>query len=168
MTAESSIRLPAAAMACCLLAAVIAVGGVAEAGFPGLQRVKTAKKPGGPYTDGVVNANPKPGTSKDRYVRVRSTAALAEKLTLQEHTPVPPDYRIRWFRGVKGSRNITADVRGAGYEFNLKPDAVKRFRVWIRAKPDSTSPELCYQGEFEGPAGFDYANFQINSPGACN
>jgi len=154
------------------LAAALAllVVGLAEAGIPGLQRVTVANKPGGPYAapPTVRQVNVAPGAHKNRYVRVRSTAKAKETLTLREHTAVPPDYRVRWYKGVKGSRNITGDVRGAGYQFNLKPDQRKRFRVWFRAKPDSTSPELCYQGEFEGPVGFDYASFKVNSPDGCN
>jgi hypothetical protein len=148
------------------LTCVLAVGvtGLAIAGAPGIN-LAAAKKKSGPYEEFVAaNANKK-AKAKELYVRAKNASTEdATAILTQDAVGGANDYRIRWYRGAE---NITQDVKGWGYGFNLPSDSRRDFRV--KVKPRSNNPDgLCLEAHMAGdPFGGNNAFFSING-GLCN
>jgi hypothetical protein len=127
------LALPRRSLALGTLAciALLALPGPVGAGISGPPKVRLATKPAGPFKPSQ-NLNLPDGESKVRYVKVLSTADHKQDATLTEVqiSSGGPDYITRWF---KGKRNITQAVSQGGFAFVLRQDAVRRFRVRIKA-----------------------------------
>jgi hypothetical protein len=93
-------------------------------------KVKASKKKSGPYAAAFVPV--KVSEPRNLYVKVISKAANAEEVLLYEQAGgYPEDYSIKWF---KGKKDISHDVQTGVYEFTLRPDKPRLFR--LRMKPD--------------------------------
>jgi hypothetical protein len=125
------------------LAAVPAI-----AGGPGTPKVTGAKQKDGPY---ALKQNVRIKRAKSLYVKVKSTHDQNQTATLAQNVvgPGDADYQIDWFRG---DEDISHDVQTSGYDFPLKPEKAKIFRV--RVKPEADAPrKLCL-----------YSNVQVDVP----
>jgi hypothetical protein len=145
------------------LAVLALAAPAAEAG--GLQ-VRVAKSADGPYQTGEPRLNVGAGTTKTGYIRAANKGVATATLTLTQLIyPPPAAYKLRWF---KGQRNITGDVRTSGFEFKLKPETRKTFRV--RVTPKDTPDEACLGGRFgTSPKTALYGLFAVNAdPGFCS
>jgi hypothetical protein len=144
---------------------VFAMGASSASAGDQLITVKAAKHKDGPYTGDLQNLNLAVGKSKTLYWRVKN---IGDALTLELEfddaaTGEPEGYNIKWF---KGKTNISADVKGAGYEFKLKPGNRKQFRATIKHKFDGDGNPVCLGGQANGPlTNADAAYFQVN--GIC-
>jgi hypothetical protein len=140
---------------------VLAVVGLAAAGGPA-PKVQVAKHKGGTYT-GFVNANVPDGETKVRYVRVRSRADANQPANLTAELDVEgPQYTIKWFAG---QENITPEIEGDGYEFVLKPNKDRIFKVKIKAPQEAEGG--CITAAVEVPTStFETALIRINE-GVC-
>jgi hypothetical protein len=127
------VALPRPTLALGTLAcvALLALAAPVGAGVSGPAKVRLATKPAGSYKPSL-NLTLLEGESKVRYVKVHSTADHKQDATLTEVqiSSGGPAYITRWF---KGRRNITQAVGQGGFAFVLRQDAVKRFRVRIKA-----------------------------------
>jgi hypothetical protein len=148
----------------CALAALALAAPAAEAG--GLE-VRVAKSADGPYQPSEqLRLNVAAGKTKTGYIRVLNKGIPTATLNLTQLIyPPPPAYKLRWF---KGQRNITGDVRTSGFEFKLKPNARKTFRM--RVTPKDTPDEACVGGRFAtSPKTALYGLFSVNAdPGFCS
>jgi hypothetical protein len=127
-------------------ASLIAVPAIA--GGPGTPKVTGAKQKDGPYS---LKTNVKLKRAKNLYVKVKSTHDQNQTATISENRigPGETDYQVNWFRG---DENISHDVQTSGYDFPLKPEKAKIFRV--RVKPEADAPrKMCL-----------YSNVQVDVP----
>jgi hypothetical protein len=146
------------------LIATLAIGATTASAGDQLIMVKAAKHKDGPYKPDVQSLNLDVGKSKTLYWRVKNIDN-DEKLQLAFNdaaTGDPEGYSIRWF---KGKKNISPEVKGIGYSFNLKPGTKKTFSATIKHKFDG-DPVVCLGGQADGPTTqADAAYFQVN--GLC-
>jgi hypothetical protein len=137
---------------------VLALVATAGAGTPS-PSVKIAKKAGGPYLE-FAAVNVPDGETRTRYVRVRSkhNANQTATLTMGLASDGGPEYTFKWFRG---KTNITPDIGDDGYDFTLKPDKDRIFKVRIKA-PEGAEP-ICMTAAVEVPASsFGTATLIVN------
>jgi hypothetical protein len=104
------------------------------------------------------------------YWRVQSRDDRRRAVTLTDlKAPDGSDYRVRWFRG---SNEITSRVVGAGYEFDLPPEARRGtavFEAQIKAKvpnPDPVCLIAYFALEGEEPGPYSYGVY-VNDGGVC-
>ena len=120
--------MPRKAVLGALLVAALAVAmaGPAHAGGPEstLLKAKVARHLGGPYKS-QVQGSIEPGDSRNFYLRVKNRTGESQPVEFTDGGD-PPPYSAKFF---KGSKNITDDVLGIGYEFNIPAKGVKKFRM---------------------------------------
>jgi hypothetical protein len=137
----------------------------AVAGGPGTPKVTGAKHKDGPY---ALTTHVKLKRAKNVYVKVKSTHDQNQTATLTEGSvgPGDADYQVKWFRG---DEDISHDVQTSGYDFTLKPEKAKIFRV--RVKPEADSPRkvcLFSNVQVDVPStGTDGAFFAIKRKNVC-
>ena len=144
-----------------------AIAAPALAGGAGAPKVRTAKSAGGPYGK-VTSLHVPNGESRTGYVKVISTVGEAQDATLttgciliakRGECPIV----TRWF---KGKKNISGDVHTTGYEFTLRPDRPKRFKVRFKATSDATR---CIVARVDAPPDLDgFGYFAVNGQHACD
>jgi hypothetical protein len=107
--------------------------------------VQNAKHKRGPWVNSPQKVKLAEGKSKNLYVRIKNTSDAKEGVELTETGAVgAPYYHYSWF---KGKTDISHDVQTSGYDFSLKPDRKKRFR--IKATALDTSDHDCVLGHFD-------------------
>lgn len=85
--------------------------------------VKVAKSKNGEYRQ---EARLKPPSGPENFFfRMKSDGGQGQSLIFQSDAN-SNEYKARWYLGDK---NISAEVRGLGYEFKLKPGKVKLFEL---------------------------------------
>jgi hypothetical protein len=143
------------------LIAVLAMGATSASAGDSLITVKAAKHKDGPYKPDVQDLNVDVGESKTLYWRVKNITS-DQKLKLgfdDAATGDPAGWAIKWF---KGKTNISPEVKGLGYEFNLKPSKKKIFSATIKHK-SAGDPVVCLGGQASGAkTNADAAYFQVN------
>jgi hypothetical protein len=159
----SARALPVVLASAALALVPAAALGHGEADFT----VKAAKHKDGPYTDQLQSVNVAPEAKKSLYWRVKNLSVTTLPMEFNDaatENPNPEGFRITWF---KGKKNITQDVKGAGYEFNLKAGKKKTFEAVVKAK---VSPQpFCLGGQAITTAPLDSAGayFAVNG-GDCS
>ena len=139
------------------VAAALAFAGPADAGTS--PSLKVSKRASGPYTDSTISMTIDAGQKKDFFLKARNTSGTNAAAQLEETSPV--EYTTKYFRAGK---NITAEVKGGGYQFTLTAKA-KRFRVVVKdagGAPDETD---CIIERLNAGIPHDEARVGIN--GSC-
>jgi hypothetical protein len=128
-------------------------------------KVKVSKRADGPFVGNFLAVNVQ--EPRSLYVRVKNPANERVEIGIRESTLGDNlDYIMAWFRK---DTEITNWVQGPdGYQFELKPDRSRLFRVRVRLDVDDPDP-MCLFADVIDPAGFELANgsFGINGSN-CN
>jgi hypothetical protein len=129
------------------LAVVVASGAFAHGPVPA--KATVARHADGPWTPGVIHDHMAPGDTLSFYVRVKNTSSPGhtENVSLfDEGYPFGSEdgYRVKWF---KGRRDISNSTQGGTYDFKLKHNRRKTFRVRVHAV--DTSSDACVLGDFQ-------------------
>ena len=131
-----------------------ALAGPADAGGDSLLlNAKVSKHLDGPYK-GQIEATIDPGDAKNLYLKVKNRTGTSQAAELTDSGD-PPPYSAKFF---KGSKNITDEVQGLGYEFNVAADGVKKFRMRMKRADSPAGAGTCLRpivtdgdDDFEGP-----------------
>jgi hypothetical protein len=133
----------------------------AVAGPPNLD-AKVSRHKSGPYKQ-ELSINIAPGTAKNVYLKVKNnTGQRKDSLQLNQFEP-EMGWNTRYFRR---DQNITNEVQGGGYGFELGAGKAKKFR--IRIKAPATTDDTCVTSLVEemGPD-HDVAVVGVNDPLFC-
>jgi hypothetical protein len=134
--------------------------------------VLAAKKADGTYSDDTRSVSIKKGKSKLLFWRVNDASISTEPTTVSFEAVVnggsSDSYKISWYKGKKpkNTKKITQQVKGPGYEFELKEGKKKFFVARVKAKQAET---LCLGGAGSTSESGGYSTqtqFFIN--GACS
>ena len=108
---------------------VLVAASLAHAGSDILTSVK---EPGGNYSD-AIEVDVDPGETKVFPLRAKNQTMGDLEATLEEHegSSHSPKIKVRWFRR---GHDITAAVKGPGYDFPIGGGKRKQFKVRIEAK----------------------------------
>ena len=131
-------------------AAAVALAAPALAGDP-VQT--TVAKPGGKFRDAVSSHIAEDATKR---FRLRTKNPTGSEITATLNGDPGNNTKVKWF---KGKQNITAQVMGDGYEFQLDAGAKKNFRVKVTAENTKLS---CVASEGSGPEGGTVALIFVN------
>jgi hypothetical protein len=136
----------------------LAIGFAGPAAAGNLFHLRVAKNPDGPFKD-AVTAQLGVDDARNFYLRAKNRTADPDDFSLGLDFE-QGDYGLKYFRG---TNNITSEVKGDGYDFELAPGQVKKFRV--RIKRQSTSDEAaCVVTVLDHISGGGFAaTIQINS-----
>lgn len=148
-------------LACC--GALALAAGPASAGDPFFE-VSASKHKDGPYLNTTQNVNVPIGDAKSLYWKVKHVTGGKLEMRFTDaltETPNPEGLEIRWF---KGTKEITDEVKGSGYEFTLPNGSRKFFRA--RVKAVGTSDGACVVGQADriDPPFSDNTGFAVNGP----
>jgi hypothetical protein len=150
------------------LAVAAAVGLYATPSDAGAVRIQSfvAKDKTGPFSSESVMAQLGSGKSKSFYIKVTSTALKGTvPVSMTALSDNEEGYKQKWFRK---DNNITPEVKGGGFDFNLTPGQAKKFRLLLKA---DNSPEdfFCSVTQLEdtGLSQSDNVFVRINGSGAC-
>jgi hypothetical protein len=148
-----------------LFVLVFATGATASQHLLVQIHVQAAKHKDGPWSDTDPDVTIKSGKSKDLFLRVKNEAMSPHtaSVDLTQTTSGQSAYHYKWFFG---HENITSQVQGSGYDFNLKYHKTKRFRIHARVTDDSNQD--CLEGYFNaGSDGSTLRGFRINGSSPC-
>ena len=134
-------RVQRAAVALLSVTALVTLTGPAAfAGGP--VKLGVSKQADGPFDSHAV-ATMDVGDAKNFYLKARNLTQNPFLAELDDQqTPTNSSYTRKYFRN---SDNITADVTGSGYQFNLKPGHPKFFRVKVK-RVDANTALFCLFG----------------------
>ncbi len=148
-------------LASCGALALTAVPAVA--GDPPFE-VKASKHEDGPYVETTQTVNVPIGDAKSLYWKVKHVSGGALEMRFTDAltaSPNPEGLKIRWF---KGTKEITNEVKGSGYEFTLLNGSRKFFRAKVRAVGASDGACVVGQADRIDPSFSDNAGFAVNGP----
>jgi hypothetical protein len=130
-----------------IAAAVLVLALPAAASAASAPKVRVSKHLHGPYVNEILDVTV--DAPRDVYAKVAATSAHARKITFTDETFDSGDYKISSFLGDK---NVSEDAQGAGFDFKLKPDHPRIFRLHV--KPLVADPgESCLTDRFTQPPG---------------
>jgi hypothetical protein len=135
-----------AMLAATALAAALALATSAGAGLPGTPDITGAKHEAGPYRFLTHVRIHRP---RDLYVKVRNTSGHLQHAVLRQGLLTERQGHVMRFTWFSRKRNISDEVKTpGGYEFRLRVDRPRRFRV--HAKPlVAHTGKLCLYSEVE-------------------
>ena len=141
------MRLPLALIAAlAALALGIAGGALAQGGDPA--KVEVSRHKDGPWRSSALHDKLRPGETTSFYIRVKNTSdpGHTEDFSLADpgYPSAEDGYRVKWF---KGRRDISNSTKGGTYDFKLKHNRRKTFRVRVHAV--DTSSDACVLGDFQ-------------------
>ena len=140
---------------------VVAIGaGSASALSPEIT-VKASKHKSGPFTHDLQHLNIPLDAKKTVYWQVKNKSDLDLGLSFDDAATGgnPDGFRISWF---KGRKNVSSDVKGAGYDFPLKAHKRKLFAAVVRHNSTGV-PGFCLGGQASGAIVFsDSSYFTVN------
>lgn len=148
-------------LACCGSLALTAMPSFA--GDPFFE-VRASKHRDGPYLETMQDVNVPIGDAKSLYWKVKHITGGTLEMRFTDaltETPNPEGLEIRWFRGTK---EITTEVKGSGYEFKLPKDSRKLFRARVKAVGPSDGACVVGQADRIDPPFSDNAGFAVNGP----
>jgi len=121
----------------------------------------SSKHQDGPFSSDQLNFNLDPVETKTAWIKVKNrTGGKLKNIALKVGKKATEDaFNVRYFHG---SENITGDVRGAGYEFDLNAGKATKFKALIKNKEKGA---MCFMAEVEHPQAGDAAVFvAANTP----
>jgi hypothetical protein len=146
-TRKTGVAAAAFSVALALLLALVAGPGHATNVTFDLE---IAKSKDGRYKE-TLNARVPQGPA-DFFHRVRSKTNVEQKITFKgPGSADSPAYRIRWF---KRDDDITQEVTGPGFEFNLPAGGKKHFRVVLKPDPGNDECLISSAQQEGGPTEF--------------
>jgi hypothetical protein len=126
--------------------------------------VKASKHKDGPYLETTQSVSVPIGDTKSLYWKVKHVSGGALEMRFTDaltQSPNPEGLKIRWF---KGTKEITNEVKGSGYEFTLPNGSRKFFRARVRAVGASDGACVVGQADRIEPLFSDTAGFAVNGP----
>jgi hypothetical protein len=131
-------------------------------------RAEVARHKNGPWFPTSIGVKVATGDKKNVYVRIKNTTSGPKHRLDMNLTEAggggPPEYHNAWF---SGENDITHSVQTSGYDFKLKPEKMKRFRLRITAHDDSAQ-ECVYAHFHLQPHDLDmYIGFHVNGGAPC-
>ena len=149
------------------VAAAIAAGAFARGADPA--RAGVARHTDGPWDRDLIHDHMDPGDTLSFYVRVKNTSSPGHPEDVSLFDPgysagEEDGYRVKWF---KGRRDITGSARAGTYDFKLRHNKTRMFRVRVHAV--DTSSDACVFGDFEIEPDFYFvdAGEHINGSDGC-
>ena len=145
------------------LAGLVLTAGPALAGPP--LDVKVSKHEDGPYGEVGGNVDVPIGDTKSLWWKVKQLAGGAQEMRFTDAltpSPNPEGLKIRWF--TQGGKDITGDVKNAGYEFTLPNNSRKFFRARVKAVGPSSGACVVGQADVIEPPHSDTGGFAVNGP----
>jgi hypothetical protein len=145
------------------IAVMVALVAVPSAGgrTTALLDLKVAKQKDGPYRS-FLRAKAKPNDPAILWFRAKNVddERLEGVLFGDDDTADLDGYKVSWF---KHGDNVSSEVEGPGYDFNVDPGQAKYFMA--RAKPPNGNTGLCLKGQLTHEAvPYDVAYAGINDP----
>lgn len=135
----------------------------ALAGAPPFE-VKASKHKDGPYFETTRSVNVPIGDTKSLYWKVKHISGGSLEMRFTDaltESPNPEGLKIRWF---KGTKEITTEVKGSGFEFTLPNGWRKLFRARVRAVGASDGACVVGQADRIEPSFSDNVGFAVNGP----
>ena len=126
--------------------------------------VTASKHRDGPYLATTQSVNVPIGDAKSLYWKVKHVSGGALEMRFTDaltESPNPKGLKIRWF---KGTKEITNEVKGSGYEFTLPNGSRKFFRARVKAVGPSDGACVVGQADRIAPSFSDNAGFAVNGP----
>jgi hypothetical protein len=127
--------------------------------------IRTAKKPDGPYIDGIFNINLAAGRTKTLYLKAKNGTGEAADVVLGNDALFGAGYKPKWF--YKGN-NITQVVKEQDYDFTLKAGRVRKFRMTVK-RAQVSDADACILSTLRKPdnSHLDTSFLQANNEIVC-
>ena len=122
------------------IALAASLGAPAEGGVPSDDfEITAARRAGAPYDDDGFRLNLDEGENKSVLLKVKSTNAEPEVVTLRQSPIWPEGITAKHFRG---DLEITDAVLGEGFDVTVQSGPAERFRARFK-RPNGTPAEGC-------------------------
>ena len=152
------VRGATAFLCAAVLAVALVAAGGAQAGKD-VFAVKVAKHKDGPYKVDI-KSNIDPGETKSFWFRVRNTGDQSSQMTFDDAgTSDEIGFKTRWF---KAGNNVSSEVEGSGYEFNIDNGQSKYFNAKQTGLDAPGAVEGCLAGEAGDGITSDLSSVSIN------
>ena len=105
------------------------------------------------------------GDTKSLWWKVKQLSGGAHEMRFTDAltpSPNPEGLKVRWF--TRGGKDITGEVKGAGYEFTLPNNSRKFFRARVKAVGPSSGACVVGQAQTIVDPHSDTAGFAVNGP----